>query len=190
LNKLKNLSECIFIPPRIKRPYSDREFGIPFLSGTHLVEVKFYDLKYINKFYKRLESFVIRKDWILISARGTVGRPFLVTDLTDGWTASDNIIRILSKKNTISPGYLWAFLSSIYAQTQINSFKAGSVQDLLQPSHLEDILVPVPPKDIQDEIGNRVIQAYDLRDSAIWIEEEAVKQLEQKILELAGSELS
>jgi restriction endonuclease S subunit len=64
--------------------------------------------------------------------------------------------------------------------------KGGSVQDLLQPSVLGDTLIPIPSKEIQEKIGNLVTEAYEKKDQANLIENEAIKLLENKLKELAG----
>lgn len=186
LQNLSSLAKDIFIPPRFKRPYVKNESaGIPFLSGSHLIEVRPLDVKYLWKNFKEIDLYKVYTNWILISARGTVGRPCLVTVLTNGFTVSDNIIRCIPDESKISSSYLYAFLLTSYALYQINAQKAGGVQDLLQPIHLKDIYVPVPSSDIQRKIGDLVLQAYDKRDKSNQIEDEAIKLLERKLEEIA-----
>ncbi len=111
LLKLSFLAKNIFIPPRFKRPYTQNKGdSIPFLSGSHLIETKPLDVKYLWKNFKRINLYKIYSNWILISARGTVGRPYLVTEETNGFTASDNIIRCIPDESKILPSYLYAFL--------------------------------------------------------------------------------
>src|SRR5690606_41057674 len=69
-----SLTKKIFIPPRFKRIYVDREYGIPFLQGTHVSEVKPYGLRYISKKTKHLEKWMVKAGWILTTCSGTLGR--------------------------------------------------------------------------------------------------------------------
>ena len=190
LQKLSFLAKSIFIPPRFKRPYTkNKSDSIPFLSGSHLIGTKPLDVKYLWKNFKRINLYKIYSNWILISARGTVGRPYLVTEETNGFTASDNIIRGIPDGSKILSSYLCAFLLTSYALYQIQAQKAGNVQDLLQPILLTDICVPVPPLDVQRKIGNLVFEAYDKRDKANQIEDEAIKLLERRLKEIAEGKL-
>lgn len=186
LTKLRELCKAIFIPPRFKRPYvKNPSEGIPFLSGTHLIEIKPLDVKYLWNRYKKITLYKVYKNWILISARGTVGRPYLITTDTP-IAASDNILRCVPDRNKVLPAYLTAFLHTSYSAYQFQAQKAGSVQDLLQPTHAEDILIPLPSKDVQDKIGSLVIEAYNKEDKANLIEEEAIKELETYLMKIAG----
>ena len=65
-----------------------------------------------------------------------------------------------------------------FAQIQINSLKGGGVQDLIQPSHLKELLIPVPPKILQEKIGKIVLDIYKLKDEANQRESEAIKKIE------------
>lgn len=186
--KLSDFIEEVFIPPRFKRIYvSDKKQGIPFLSGSHLIEFTLFGLKYLWKNYENIDLYKIRKDWILISARGTVGRPYLVTNELDGYTASDNIIRCITNKKLLLPEYLTAFLYSPYAIYQIHAQKAGSVQDLLQPTHLENLLIIKPPPLIQKSIGDLIINAYEKRYKAIKLREQAIETFEKYLIKKASN---
>ena len=132
--------------------------------------------------------YKVHKNWILISARGTIGRPYLIVDDTKPMAASDNILRCIPDENEISSSYLTAFLHTPYAHYQLQAQKAGSVQDLLQPTHIEEIFIPIPKQDIQDKIGSLVIEAYNKKDRANQIEEEAIKEIETYLMEIAGGE--
>jgi len=192
--KVKKVQELadVFHLPTYKRIYVKPSKGYPIISGSHLNIIKPFDLKYISslsfKNTDELQKYVVRYGWILITERGTIGVCSLVSKSQDGWLASHNILRIIPKK--INNGYLLAYLNSEYGQIQLKFAGLGAVVSVLDPQDVNNTLIPIPSKDVQDEIGNRVIQAYDLRDSAIRIEEEAIKQLEQKMSELAGDVLS
>jgi len=52
---------------------------------------------------------------------------------------------------------------------------------------MENILLPIPvDKSIENKIGSLVIEAYNKKDKANQIEEEAVKELEQSLMQIAG----
>jgi type I restriction enzyme S subunit len=187
--KLGQLIDKIFIPTRFKRPYvKGPNEGVPFLQGSHIPQMKPMDIKYIWNKKKNLTNAILRRNWILMTRSGTVGRMGIVTKGMDGWAASEHIFRIIIKSN-IHPGYLVAFLSSPYGENQIKGKIYGAVVDEIgeqDTSLIEEINVILPPKSIRDTVGNLVFEAYDKRDKANQIEEDTIKQLEVKIKEIAG----
>ncbi len=189
--QFKEIVSKIFVPSRFKRVYVESDKGIPFLQGSHLPLVKFFDIKYLWKKAPNIESLLIKRGWILMSRSGTVGNVALATKPIENWAASEHVIRIVPKDD-VNPGYLWTALTSIYGQVQIKAKIYGGVVDEIaekDTSLLESILLPLPDKSIQDKIGNLVIEAYELKDKANILEQEAVSMLEKHLEELSGVSL-
>ena len=191
LIKLEEVIDRIFIPTRFKRPYvKNPDDGIPFLQGAHIPMIKPMDVKYIWKGMKNIENALLRKHWVLMTRSGTVGRIGFVSDYLDGWAASEHILRIIVKSR-VNPGYIVAFLSSLYGEYQIKGKVYGAVVDEIaeqDTSLIEDIDILLPDKSIQDKIGSLVIKAYNKKDRANQIEEEAIKEIETYLMEIAGGE--
>ena len=188
IKKLKEVADS-FVPPRFKRPYvRDSNDGIPLLQGTHIPQIKPLDIKYIWKRMKNIEAYIVRKNWILVTCSGTIGRLALVSDYWDGWTATNHLLRIIPEEKEINPGYLARFLLSIYGQVQFQRLIYGGVVDEIGEAGelFKDILI-LKPKDgsIEDKIGSLVIEAYNKKDRANQIEEEAIKQLEASLMGIA-----
>ena len=184
---LFNLDELvnIFIPTRFKRNYTaDELISIPFLQGAHITQIKPQGIKRIYNKIKNIEDIIVHKNMILLTRSGTVGKLSLVGDCWDGWAATDHIIRLSIKSDSINPGYLILFLLSDYAQLQINHLVYGSNVDEIGEAGdlINNIEILVPNnKEIENKIGNMVIEAYSLRDKANIIENEAISILESKI---------
>jgi len=170
-----DVSKRIFIPNRFKRAYVEKEFGVPFLSGTNILQIKPH-LKFISKGTCHLEDYLLDKGMILIAARGTIGRLMPVTESISEWAASDNIARLVPNK--VDYGFLTCFLNSVYGQTQLIGQSAGSMVNLIQPEHIAEVEVPVPSNDSQKLIGQIVVDAYELKELSNKIEDETVKTLE------------
>ena len=118
---------------------------------------------------------------------GTVGRIGFVSDFLEGWGASEHILRIICNPK-VNPGYIVAFLSSPYGEYQIKGKVYGAVVDEIaeqDASLIEDIDTILPPEEIQEKISSLVISAYNKKDKANQIEEEAIKQIERTLEELA-----
>lgn len=185
---LFNLDELvnIFVPTRFKRNYtSDELISIPFLQGAHITQIKPQGIKRIYDKMKNIEDILVHKNMILLTRSGTVGKLSLVGDYWDGWAATDHIIRLSIKSDSINPGFLLLFLLSDYAQLQIDHLVYGSNVDEIGEAgdliHKIKILVP-NNKGIENKIGNKVIEAYSLRDKANILENEAISLLESKLV--------
>jgi type I restriction enzyme, S subunit len=143
LSKLGDITEKIFIPGRFARTYVDKEHGIPFLQGSHIVHFQPADLKYVSPaVHKKIAKWIIRKDWILVTRSGTVGRVAVAPESWDGWAASEHILRIIPKAE-YPAGYIYAFLSSPIGQAQLTAQIYGAVVDELTEDQTRSVLVPV-----------------------------------------------
>jgi type I restriction enzyme S subunit len=182
LQELGSISE-IFTPPRFKRFYvKDHSKGIPLLQGAHIPMIKPLDIKYLWKDMKNINAYVLNKNWILVTCSGTLGRVGLVRDYWAGRAATNHITRIISKD--INPGYLTAYLQSAYGQYQLESLSYGGVVEEIGEAGelIKNILIPVPTNnELEEKIGNLVMQAYDKKDQANRIEEEAIRLLEDNL---------
>lgn len=186
--KLKEVADS-FVPPRFKRPYvKEPNDGIPLLQGSHIPQIKPLDIRFIWRNMKKLEAYIVKRNWLLVTCSGTIGRVALVSDYWDGWAATNHILRIIPKEGEINPGYLTGFLLSIYGQAQFQRLIYGGVVDEIGEAGklFEEILI-LKPKDktIEDKIGSLVIDAYNKKDKANQIEEEAIKKLEDALIEIS-----
>lgn len=100
------------LPNRFKRIYVDREYGLPFLQGSHIVQFRAMGLKYISREHTDLGALLLEEGWLLVTRSGTVGRVAICPSEWDGWAGSEHIIRIVPKDERCPAGYLCSFLSS------------------------------------------------------------------------------
>ena len=188
IKKLKEVADS-FVPPRFKRPYvKNPNDGIPLLQGTHIPQIKPLDMKYIWKRMKNIKAYIVRKNWILVTCSGTIGRLALVSNYWDGWSATNHLLRVIPKEKEINPGYLAGFLLSIHGQVQFQRLVYGGVVDEIGEAGelFKDIFI-LKPKDesIEEKIGSLVIEAYNKKDKANQIEEQTIKELEQTLMKIA-----
>jgi type I restriction enzyme S subunit len=188
INNLKTYANS-YVPPRFKRPYvKNTEDGIPLLQGTHIPQIKPLDIKYIWKQMKNIDAYIVKKNWILATSSGTIGRLSLVSDYWDNWTATNHLLRIISDESKIHPGYLTAFLLSIYGQSQFQRLIYGGVVDEIgEAGNLFDDILILKPNDrvLENKIGSMVAESYNKRDQANMIEYETIKLLENRLSEIA-----
>ncbi|HUT15718.1 MAG TPA: hypothetical protein VMY98_05685 [Anaerolineae bacterium] len=177
--QLKDMVQAVIVPPRFKRVYVPKEHGVPFLQGSHVALMKPYDLKCLSRAHtRRLDRWIVRAGWVLVTCSGTVGRVSVVSSYQDGWAASQHILRIVSAEGKSHPGYLAAFLMTPYGRHQVAAKVYGAVVDELTEHDMGAVVLPNAPLELQTRIGNRVLSAFEKKDEATRIEETAIGRLE------------
>lgn len=156
MERLADITSHVFIPPRFKRVYVDAEHGIPFLQGSHIVHFQPADLKYLSRSLHRLEQWVIRAGWLLVTCSGTIGRITMCPQEWDGWAASQHILRIIPDEEKCPSGYLCSFLASPLGQVQLTANIYGAVVDELTQQQAEGIMIPLPETDEDWELVRSV----------------------------------
>jgi len=182
LRKIKEMATRIFIPPRFKRPYATKDKGIPYLQPSHLPMVRYFDLKYLYSNFGNSHLYKLKAGQILVVTDGTVGWVSVVTNYISGWFGSNNFAR-LEIGPDVNLGYVLAFLLSPYGQVQLKREIFGGVIDHITEYHIGNVVVPEPSDGIQRKIGEKISNAYSMRDEAIIIENMAINRLERLLVE-------
>ena len=144
LERLADITESVFIPPRFKRVYVEAEYGVPFLQGSHVVHFQPAGLKHLSKSSRNLEKWIVYSGWLLVTCSGTIGRTVVCPPEWSGWAASQHILRIVPDDAKCPAGYLCAFLQSSFGQAQLTANTYGAVVDELTAEQASEVLVPVP----------------------------------------------
>lgn len=173
LETVGSLTERVFIPNRFPRNYVGSDHGVPFLQGSHIIQFKPDDVKYLSlATHTNIEGLLIHEGWLLLTRSGTVGRVALVTSQWDGWAASEHIFRIVPRADTKCPhGYLAAFLSSPIGQLQLTRQIYGAVVDELTVDHIRRVRVPLPRTRAEtaevQRISDLAVKAAKMRAAAV-----------------------
>jgi len=185
---LNDKLKSIFIPPRFKRPFvKSQNDGIRYIRPSDLPMIKYFEPKYLAKTFKNCDLYRLNEGDILVVTDGTIGQVSIVTSFISGWYGSNNFARVVPTDD-LNRGYLLVYLLSSYGQYQLKREIFGGVIDHLTENHIRQIKIPIPNNEIQDKIGSLVIEAYNKKDRANQIEEEAIKELETYLMEIAGGE--
>lgn len=75
----------------------------------------------------------LKKDQILITRSGTIGRVIYVTDTHSGHIGSDDLIRVVIKDNKLRY-YVYGFLKMRLGQDQMKRNEYGTIQQHLEPT--------------------------------------------------------
>ena len=179
VKSLGELTRRVFMPARFKRTYVSKQYGVPFLQGSHVVHFRPSDVKYLSRtVHGNLESLLIKKGWLLITRSGTVGRATIVPPEWDNWAASEHIFRVVPEESGPCPvGYLCTFLLSPLGQIQLMAHSYGAVVDELTVEHIRGIKIPVARNSNQESEISRInelaSQSIALRAKAVELSVEA-----------------
>jgi type I restriction enzyme S subunit len=100
-------------------------------------------------------------------------------DMEGVWSNQD-IMKVVPNQDLISPGYLFAFLSSRYGLPLVLNGTYGAIIQHIEPDHIADLPVPRLGA-IEDRVHHLVQKASDLRTEANALIEKQVKVLEEEI---------
>lgn len=159
----------IFYPGRHKRNYieEDSQNAIPFYSGTQILQVRPFDIKYQPSDYKPARNHYVDKDWILITRSGSTGRVVMVTDSMAGTMITEHVIRVICDPNLIDPYYVYAYLATEkIGKVLLERGIYASVVDHITPDFVATIPIPRLRPEKEKEIADKVRKAEMLRDKA------------------------
>jgi len=176
--------QSIYVPPRFKRPYVEKEGGIRYLTPSDLPVMKTFDPKYLATEFTDDEKYRLREGEILVVTDGSIGWVSIVTPPIAGLYGSNNFARVLPKAD-LNAGYLLTYLLSSYGQYQLSREIFGGVVDHITEDQIKQIRIPLPPYEVQQKIGEVMTLAYTKRDEANQIEADTVAFLEAGLKEAA-----
>lgn len=158
---------------RFKRIWVDKNHGFPFLSSSDIISMRPRPKGYLsNKLTPRKSELIVSSWDVLISRSGTVGNIGLATARLADQAVSEDVIR-LSANSPEDAGFIVAFLRGRFGRLQFNLTAYGSVVRHIEPEHLTHVLIPALPPIRRAEIGRKIIQAYEWRDEANALLDEA-----------------
>jgi type I restriction enzyme S subunit len=175
---LKDVSEPIFRPGIFKRHYVEN--GVDFLGGSDIVKsIPRSDKKLSIAKTKHLDDLKIEEDWILVTCGGTIGYSVLVDEYMSGKTASQHILRVITKD--LPNGYVYAYMSSKLGLYAIQSYTYGSVIPQIEPHHLELLPIPILEQGTMQKT-HEIIMEYKVKlSTAIKNELTAISLVEKEI---------
>ena len=122
----------------------------PYLTANGALElrrftIKWMDLSVASQRQKTYAAMLkVAEGDILISRSGTIGKVTYATkDLATKYLVSDDLVRVRVKDLNLR-AYLLAFLASSTALSLMLLDEYGSVQQHLQPRHIQEMIIPVP----------------------------------------------
>jgi type I restriction enzyme M protein len=156
--------------------------GIPFYRTKEIVELNqdqpiSLELFISEKRYGEIsEKFDIpRKGDILLSAVGTIGISWVVSDDRKFYFKDGNLLWIKNIRNA-EPDYLKMALDFILP-TELNKMTYGAAYKALTIIKLKELKIPIPPIDVQ----NQIIKSIDHEKNLVTSNKMLIEIYEQKI---------
>lgn len=175
----------VFIPGIFKRLYaSDSSFGSPYITGGDVFEIAPTSEKYLMRKVAKEYRLLLRKGMIVVQEAGQlgglIGRSVMIGEHLDGFSCSNNMIRIVPEDD-IDGGYLFVLLNSEYGVRLLSREAAGSSIPHIDEQRVKRISIPWPEKDIRAQISELAIKARELRDQACISEVQARTEVEMLV---------
>ncbi|MFH0726665.1 MAG: restriction endonuclease subunit S [Pseudomonadota bacterium] len=177
----------VWIPNIFKRMYvDDPDFGYPYFTGKEIYELTPSTDLYLKKDVAGGNRLILSRGMILVQdsgqLSGIIGRPVQVGKNLSGAACTNNMVRIQATDD-YDNGYLFALLSTHYGINLLKREASGSSIPLLDEGRIKDLCIPWPNQDIRSLIGNKVLEALDLRDESVDLENDARVLVEHAIEE-------
>lgn len=158
----------------------------PYYTPSSVLQEKSDSAKLLNinfasdKQLTTINAVRVYRGDIVVTRSGTIGRVAFITQRLDGAIVSDDLIRIRINDEKLRL-YVYQFLQTDKALNQMLRNEYGAVQQHLEPSHISNILIPIP--DNLDELNTiialthemiRVKEELELSNKNLSIESEAL----------------
>lgn len=177
----------IYNGPQFVRNYvNDPAYGVPFLTTSTMLQADMTNLPMISAkdaHSAKLRYLKVEEGMTLITCSGSIGRmAYARKDMADCWSNQD-IMKVVADSNKISPGYLYAYLSSRFGVPIVVSGTYGAIIQHIEPHHIADLPVP--------RLGAVEVQAHELIEKAAHLRVEAASEIREatrRFLAAAGIE--
>lgn len=149
------LSDGFWIMPSTPQFIENGE--IPYITSKNIKvgKIDFSNVQYISRvdFEDISKNRPIKVNDLLISMIGTLGNVAIVKE-SDGDFYGQNMYLLRLNSDIIDLDYFYHFFNSDVVKRHIESKKNKSTQGYLKANHIEEIKIPVPSLDKQNEIAS------------------------------------
>jgi type I restriction enzyme, S subunit len=162
------------------------EHGYGFVLGSELFTLAPKPVYWVSPRTPNIENCVMSPYWVLIQAfgqiGGLIGRCMMTTPMLEGCAATDLQIQ-LRFDNKLDAGYVFAILYSRPGYKIITRTPIGGSIPHIHPKDIESLCIPWPEEDVRYAIGVKIVDAWDKREEAARLEDEARFLVERTIEE-------
>ncbi|MDE2724695.1 MAG: restriction endonuclease subunit S, partial [Gemmatimonadota bacterium] len=177
LGNLMTMKKCVEVG---SKEYLNE--GIPFVRVSNLSPFEITEEKYISEaLYAKILHHQPEQGEILFSKDATPGIAYYLREQPRNMIPSGGILRLKSKTDKLNNEYLTLVLNSILTKEQVNRDVGGSVILHWRPDQVQGTVIPILPKEKQDQIQQKVTESFNLRKQSKHLLECAKRAVEMAI---------
>lgn len=164
----------IYNPPLFKRMFANH--GHPYMSGVEIYTLRPTTTRYLSRVQPEVEQYLVTEGMVLVQSAGQryglITTPVLVTRMLNGVAATSDIVRI-KHPDIVENGYICALLASDFGRRLALRYSYGTSIPRLNVPEFSKIKIPWPDDNIRRGIGQMTVDAYEQRDEANLLEDQA-----------------
>lgn len=165
-----------YVCGRFKRIWVKKS-NIPIYQPSSIVNIKPTPDGYISeKTRTNIDSLRVRKNQILLTCSGTIGKVSYVSRTIENQVCSHDLLRIDCKRPD-DAGYVYAYLKSRTGNKILLTNSYGAVITHIEPEHLATVPIPDAPAELKKKIHDLIVRSYELRDESNDLIDQAVSML-------------
>lgn len=183
--RIENASDVgyrTYNPPLFKRIFAQK--GHPYMSGVELYTLHPKTDRYLSQRLPNVNEYLIDESMVLVQGAGQryglITTPMMVTKGLSGVAATSDIVRIVHQDRNEN-GYMCALLASDFGRRLALRYTYGTSIPRLNVHAFGNFRIPWPERHVRLSIGNSVVLAYDKRDEANQLEDQAQALLSKSL---------
>lgn len=142
--------------------------GVINISNIGEYEIDYSDLDYIQEEERKVVNYLLKSGDLLIPARGTAIRIAIFEEQSYPVIASSNVIVIRANDGRLSPTFLKVFLDSPLGRKMLLARQQGTTVMNISYKELNDIEIPLPTIEEQEEIANEYKHELEIYKDTIY----------------------
>ncbi len=162
----------------------------PYYTPSAVLQEKGESVKLLNISYatrnqlNTIDAVRVYTGDIVVTRSGTIGRAAYITQRLNRAIVSDDLIRVRITDERLRM-YVYAFLQSKAALDQMERNEYGAVQQHLEPTHIANIMIPIPENwNAVKELIDNTINYIQLKENLDISNKELGKSTEDLLKEL------
>ena len=132
--------------------------GIPVINPINLVDgviVPDNKVTVSNETAQRLKSYKLSENDLVLARRGEMGRCAIVSKNEDGWLCGTGSFFVRLSEEIYKP-YVYVLFQTPYVRTRLSGDSVGTTMGNLNQKILSTMVIPLPPKEEQKRIVQKV----------------------------------
>jgi type I restriction enzyme S subunit len=170
----QNVGYEFFNPPIFKRMFAAS--GYPYMSAVNFYTRHPHPERFLSRLQPDVDQYLIRKGMVIMQNAGQryglITKPLFITETLDGVAVTSDVIRI-SHDDPIENGYFCGLFSTDFGRRLALRYSYGTSIPRLDVPKFSMVKIPYPEDQFRRKIGQVVVDAYNHREQANKLENQA-----------------